>query len=197
MSRRRPWTRRERLIAMALGLLLSLWALDQWFLEPILQARQETDRRLTRNENEQAKANRLIAQGRSAQRTMNTLRQNGLFSDASLAENQMLSAIRQWAFRAGLKLSSIRPDRAVASLAMRELVLEVNAEGSMRSITDLIYRLETASFPLRIRELKISARTEDSDDLSLQLRVSTLWDESTGQRLDPSLKRSTTEALTP
>ena len=44
----------------------------------------------------------------------------------------------------------------------------------MRAVTGFLWRLENASFPVRVAELQIGTRKEGADDLSLQLRISAL-----------------------
>jgi hypothetical protein len=47
--------------------------------------------------------------------------------------------------------------------------------GNMRAVARFLYLAETTTLPLRIRELQIGSRKEGTDDLSVQLKLSTLY----------------------
>ena len=58
---------------------------------------------------------------------------------------------------------------------MREITFQAAGTGPMSAVARFLWRMETAPFPLRVEELQVGARREGTDDLSLQLRVSTLY----------------------
>src|SRR3712207_7371087 len=60
------------------------------------------------------------------------------------------------------------------------------ANGRMDSISEFLWRIETAEIPLRINDMQINARKEGSDDLQLQLGVSTLYLDRKSTRLNSS-----------
>ena len=82
-----------------------------------------------------------------------------------------------WSQQANLPLVSIRPDRPTDAHGLHEMTFQATADGSMRAVAAFLYRIETASVPVRVRELQIAPRTEGSDDLTVQLRISTLWED--------------------
>ncbi len=47
----------------------------------------------------------------------------------------------------------------------------------MHEIAQFIYQVETARMPARIRELQMAAKNENTDNLQMQIRISTLWEE--------------------
>jgi hypothetical protein len=59
----------------------------------------------------------------------------------------------------------------------------------MRSIARLTWALETAQIPVRVNEMTITPRKEGTDDLQIQLSVSTL---STPEALEKQPERKTT-----
>jgi len=45
----------------------------------------------------------------------------------------------------------------------------------MNAIARFLWRVETAGIPIRLKELQLGSRKEGTDDLTLQLRLSTLY----------------------
>lgn len=75
------------------------------------------------------------------------------------------------------------PDRASENKDLIDLTFQATAEGSMHAIWNFIYRLETAPFPLRIREMQITTRTQSSDSLALDIRLSVIWESKNAKTL--------------
>ena len=48
----------------------------------------------------------------------------------------------------------------------------------MRSMAAFLQRVEASNLPVRVHELQIASRTENTDDLTLQMRVSTMWEDA-------------------
>ena len=50
----------------------------------------------------------------------------------------------------------------------------VTATGTMRSLSQFLWDLETATIPIRVTDARMTPQREGTDDLSLQVGVSTL-----------------------
>ena len=94
--------------------------------------------------------------------------------DRAAAESQILHAVRGWAREAGLTLASIRPERIIEHEQMEEMVFQLSGQGSMATVVEFLFQLESSTLPVRVGELQLSTRTEGRDDLVLQLKLSTL-----------------------
>jgi hypothetical protein len=99
----------------------------------------------------------------------------GLESDASKAESNVLHAVRNWSQDCGLVLSSVKPERAIGEGNLQEIMFVVAGTGTMSSVGQFLWQIETASLPLKIKEIQLGSRKEGADDLSLQLRLSALY----------------------
>ena len=47
--------------------------------------------------------------------------------------------------------------------------------GSMNAVSRFLWRVETAGIPLRVKEMQLGSRKEGADDLTVQLRLSTIY----------------------
>jgi len=178
-------SKRESYIALIAGSALTLLVLDQLVLTPLLHSKERLSVQHQTLLRERAEAQQLLRDSRIADRRWKDFHANGLTTDASNTESSLLNALRNWSQEAGLSVLATRPDRASGSRGLRDLTFQVSGEGSLRTVTTYLYRVETARLPVRIREIQLAARTEGTDDLALQLRLSTLWEAPPGNAPTP------------
>ena len=95
--------------------------------------------------------------------------------DPAEAESQILHALGNWSEQTGLNLSALRPERSTEKTDMPEITFHISGSGSMDSISQFVWCLETAEIPIKVKVLNLGSRKEGTDDLSLQLRFSTLY----------------------
>ena len=100
----------------------------------------------------------------------------GLSSGPSAIESRALHEIRQWSYDCGLTISSIKPHRnGNDETFFREIMFNVSCRGSMDSVGQFLWRIENSKLPLRITEFQLGAREEDGQNMSLQLKLSTVY----------------------
>jgi hypothetical protein len=164
-------------IVGVVGFCAGLYVLDFFLLTPWLDSlnRMSVDR--GRIESQLADARRTLTAGRTSDRKWREVKSGGFPADPSATESTLLNAIRGWASESGLTLVSLRPDRAISSKGLSELSFQATGSGSMRSITSFLYKIETATMPIRVHEVQIAVKTEAVDDLTVQLHLSSLWEE--------------------
>jgi len=170
------FSKRERLIITAALVVVSLLVFDRYVLTPLLQgysaAKTEKDELLAAIESDK---NLLTLRRRVDPKWRRML--GGLKYDPAEAETQMLHALGEWSEEAGLNISLLRPERLADKdkTDLREITFFVAGNGSMESVSRFLWRLETGDVPARLKTVQLRSRKEKIDDLSLQLRVSTLY----------------------
>ncbi|MCY3019323.1 MAG: hypothetical protein NTW87_09900, partial [Planctomycetota bacterium] len=75
----------------------------------------------------------------------------------------------------GLTLSSVKPDRPESKGQVKEIHVQATGTGPMEAVARFLWRMHSASFPLKITEFQLGSRTDGTNDLALQLKVSTLY----------------------
>ena len=169
------FTKRERIIIAATIAVLCLLVLDFYVLTPLLDTRADLKdehaqllAKLTRAKNLLKRRHLLAPKWRS-------MVDGGMRRDPAEAESQILRSLRNWSAETRVALSSQRPDRSAEKTELPEITIHVAGTGSMATVSRLLWLIETARVPIKIEMLQLGSRKDGTDDLSLHLKVSTLY----------------------
>jgi hypothetical protein len=167
-------SKRERYIGIGVGVTLGLLVVDHFVLSPYMDRSKLLDSNLQQVEMQEKSAASMLDAKIRMEKTWTQLRKN-MKAEAPDADSQARTALRECADAAGVNLGDVNPDRSAASQEGFRLVnLRVSASGRTASISRMLWQLETLPIPLRINSLELSSRPENSDDLRLEMNVSTL-----------------------
>ncbi|HOW69975.1 MAG TPA: GspMb/PilO family protein [Phycisphaerae bacterium] len=169
-------SKRERYIAIATVAAVGILGLDRFVLNPLVSKNSQLNLQIDSCEQQLEKARRLFKNSRRKSQAWAQMQSNGLRrKDAAEAEGLVLNRIRDWAQDAGMSLSSVKPERTEKPMAFGKITFRATGTGGMTQISRFLGRLKDADVPVRIGELQITARKEGTDDLSLQLGISTIY----------------------
>lgn len=179
-------SKRERLIALTTLGAIGVLALDRLALEPLLAANDELNTQLNGVRKDLQDDNSKLEARRYRGHNWAQMQNNGLRrKDISEADSQMLNNIDNWAREAGMTLVSVKPDRT-ESVSVRvdknkpekkvfvKSSFRVNGTGGMSQISRFLWHVETAGIPASVGEVQITTRKEGTDELSVQVTISTL-----------------------
>lgn len=168
-------SQRERYIAIGVGAALGLLALDRFVLNPYKERRDQLEVDQTVAVQKIDDANRLFQKQRRMQRVWAKMNADGgLKTDPTDAASQVLNAMQDWAQESAINLVSRKEERTTPEGRFLQIGFHFTGTGSMASISKLLWRLETAPIPVRITDVQVTPRKEGTDDLQMQLSVSTL-----------------------
>ena len=168
-------SKRERYVLFGTLAAVGLLALDRVALTPLLDQRSQTLARKERLAADLRVTEDLLTQRRLLAPKWTAMVQSGLKSDPAEAESQILHAMGDWAQDAGVTLSLLKPDRLTEKTRLPEIAFQAAGTGNLRAVTRLLWRIQTADIPVKVTEMQINSRKEGMDDLSLQLRISTIY----------------------
>ena len=169
------FTKRERLIIAATVAVLCLLVLDVYVLSPLLDRRATAAGDKTRLVARLSQAQTLLERRRLLSGRWRQMLSGGMKRAPAEAESQLLRSLRDWSAEAGVRLSSLRPERSTEKSELPEITVHAAGSGSMRAVYRLLLRIEKAQMPVKTRMLQLGSRRDGTDDLSLQVRVSTLY----------------------
>ena len=168
------FTKREKTIIAATLAALCLLVLDVYVLTPLLTERAAVKANMEQRVAELDTAGSLLQRRRLLGPKWQGMLVGGMKRDPTEAESQLLRSLRDWSAEVGVKLS-LRPERSTAKSELPEIIVHTTGTGSMAAVSRLLWRVETAAIPVQVKMLQLGSRKQGTDDLSLHLRVSTLY----------------------
>lgn len=166
---------REKYIAIGAAAVFGLLALDQVILTPLFTRLNDADRHVTQSREELQRADQLFQNSLRARRRWKEIAANTVMTDSPSAESQLLNHVRDWAGAAGVSLSALKPGRGEKEKGFDKITVQATGTGSMSQMAKLLYSLHTATVPVRIDDMQLTSRKEGTDDLSLQIAISTIY----------------------
>lgn len=108
-----------------------------------------------------------------------SMRTNSLPNDSSLAEQQVLRSLNNWAGDTGINVSSVtpqwQPDQGDNSQDnYSTLDCRVEASGDLNTLSRFIYEIENDPMPLQLASVELTANDDHGQQLSLGLELSGL-----------------------
>lgn len=102
------------------------------------------------------------------------IRTNALPNDASLAEEQVLKAIDNWARQSGAAISSVTPQWQNDEDDYSTLDCRLEASGDLQTLSRFLYEIENDPMTLQLQSIELTARDDKGQELSLGLEISGL-----------------------
>lgn len=166
-------TKRERYVFLATAAVVVLLGADRLVLSPLLSQRAQSRRQLESRQEQLTAAQRLLDSNRQLQPRWKAM-QPTLKAGPAEAESQILHAVRNAAQESGLEMTLVRPERLTETGRMPQFTFQAVGTGSMARVSRFLWNLQMTEVPVRVTELQISSRREGADDLSVEVRFSTL-----------------------
>lgn len=167
-------SKREKTIVIVAGSVIGALLLDRVLVTPLWDSYILAEGRIENIREELERADNLERNSRRARSTWNRIAGDSLPADASQAESQLLNSVRVWAQRAGVNLTSLKPERAESDEPFDRLVVRAAATGDMESLSRFLYAAETSRIPVRVADATLATRRDGEDDLSLQVGFATI-----------------------
>lgn len=167
--------KRERRIGIVAAVVLGALALDRTILSPLLARRSDAQMRIEAAQAKLIDATGVFDNDRRAQRLWKELAGNSLTGSAPDAEGQLLNRTRAWADTGRLSLQSLKPERSESESGYQKITIRATATGTLKQVAQFLYAVQTADMPVRVSDLQVSARKDNTDDLSVVIALSTIY----------------------
>jgi hypothetical protein len=169
-------SKRERYIAVVSGVAVGLLVVYYGFVGPLLDRKSDLDAKVRDANLQLDRANRVIDDSHRLGPVLAQRLAGPVKKSASEAESQMLKSIGEWAHDARMTAPSIdKPDRGERDKDFAKMTFRASAGGSMSQIGNFLWHLNTSTVPVRVGEMTLSTHKEGTDDLTLQLSISTIY----------------------
>jgi hypothetical protein len=169
-------SKRERYTAIIAIATIGILVLDHFILQPLMDRKDELAVQIATAQQQLDRANQLLRTSRRlTPKWAEMLNNGGLRRGASETESQLQNNVVAWAQDAGLQLPAVKSDRTEKEKDFNKFTVRATGTGSMQQIGHFLYRIQTATVPVHVSELTISSRKEGTDDLSVQMAISTIY----------------------
>ena len=166
---------RERKIAIVTSLVIGALALDRVFISPLWARQAAAQQRVADATEALGEANNLYDNELRARRRWKQMAGETLAHAAPQAEGQVLNSVRDWAQRAGVSLTSLKPERTEQRHGFGVITIRAVGTGRMQAVSRLLYAIETGDVPLRVTDVSVAARREGADELTVQVGLATIY----------------------
>jgi len=168
-------SKRERYVGIITAAAVGLFAVDRLIATPLLSKREEVASQIMTQRTELERAQRLFKTASQMNRRWAQLAGSALKRDASEAESQVLNSVQTWAHDTGLNLQSLKPDRPEKEKDFYRITVRATGTGTMSQVGHFLWQLKTAAIPVRVSDVQLTSRKEGTDDLSIQIGISTIY----------------------
>ena len=179
-------SKRERLIVWLAGVAVAILVTDRYLVSPFLTDLDELGAQRRALDHDLRRADSLVVREKRLRPKWDAMLSEGLSDDRSKTESRILHALRDWSQETGLDLASVKPEHVSRDGELGEIAFQAAGTGTMRAVSGFLWRVETTKLPLRVTKLQLGSRTDGADDLSLQLRMSSLFTSSEDTEAAPS-----------
>jgi len=167
-------SKRERIIVLVTLLAVGALVADRLVRAPIANGLRELRVERQKSLAQVTKAKNLLQQKQQIEQKK-ALLSEGLRNDAE-AESLVARALDKWAEDARLTLTSVKPDRmASGDKGLREILFVIAGKGPLDAVAWFLYQVETSDLPIKVKHLQLGSTSEAGDNMSLELRISTLY----------------------
>ena len=167
-------SKRERYVAIGTIAAITLLAADHFALSPYMETRKQISMDLDRANEQTTEAVQLFSRERRLRKIWAEMQAGGLKTDPSQAESETLQALLDWAQMAGVDLAAVKPEKTTQEGKFQVISFNITGSSTMHGISRMLWLMETASIPVRVNDMQVTARKEGTDDLSVRLGVSAL-----------------------
>jgi hypothetical protein len=170
--------KREKNIGIGAIAALVLLAVNSFVINPYFEKLKAIDDEMEIAGKSLSDAQALMGKQARLQKVYKQMEDGGLLRDQSHAQNQASSGLSEWAREAG-----IEPNFPAASttqdgpfmITKTNVTFTVTGNDSMRSLSRMLWALESTRIPIRLNDMSINAVHEGTDQLSVKLDVSVLY----------------------
>ncbi|GIW76873.1 MAG: hypothetical protein KatS3mg104_1936 [Phycisphaerae bacterium] len=169
-------SRREKIIGLVASVVVGGLMLDQLLVSPMLERLDNATAMIQQHQEDLQKAESVFSSDLAARKRWKQMVGNGFKTDASAAEGQLLDRVRDAAQRSGIGVQAFKPERSEKVNGFYRITIRVTATGNASQTVRFLYLLQTSTIPLKVMDLQISSRKDGTDDLAIQMGISTIFD---------------------
>lgn len=165
---------RERVLALIIGGLVGLAALDWFVIEPAWAWFADQTTRTEALDKQLVNARLLVDNADTIEERWGALAAAGLTRDEGALRIEAQQSLSVWASEAGFSLTTLVSGRTVAGDPFDEMQFIASGSGTLDQTLGFLNRMSASPFPLRLLDLDLTSRSETADAVSVRATFSTI-----------------------
>jgi hypothetical protein len=164
-------------MAVGIGVIAGLAIIYYVILSPMSAWSADLNKRADTVKKQQDDDQRLIQKRIALSKVYATMQKGGLKNDVSDAQSQMDHAVYDWASQSGVIIATASNQGSNSfdpKTGFTQVGYQVTCTGTTVGVAKLLYQIETAAIPIRIKMVHVGSRKDGVDDLMVELNLSTL-----------------------
>jgi len=164
-------------MAVGIGVVAGLAILYYVIISPMTGWSEDLSSRADKIAQQQDDDKRLFEKRRALTKIYEAMLKGGLKNDVSEAQSQMDRAVYDWAAQSGVVIATATNAGSNAydpKTGFTDVGYSVTCTGSTVGVAKLLYQIEAANIPIRIKTVQLRSRKDGVDDLMVELNLSTL-----------------------
>jgi Tfp pilus assembly protein PilO len=178
------FTSRERIIMFFAVVAVVLLVADKYLLSPLIANYSQTQQTKEQLKAQLEQSEALIKRKALLQKQWQQIKADGLTDTFAVAESNILRHIKDSALKNNLTLSSVQPERIDSENDIRELEFIVSGMGSMNSVTNFLWDIETSKMPLKVKTFQLGSNDENAYQMAVQIKLSSIYIASKNEQVD-------------
>jgi Tfp pilus assembly protein PilO len=166
--------KRQKLLIILTAVVVGLFVGDKLIYTPLANLWQKRQLEIRRLHTQVTEGKALQMRAEVIRERWDNMRTNTLPNNPSLAQEQLLKALQDWAQESGVSLNAITPQWKNDSEDYKTLVCRVDASGTLWMLSRFVYDMEKGPMGLKLDSVDFSSRDNTGKQLSLGLQVSGL-----------------------
>ena len=166
--------KRQRTLLIVTGLVLAFFVGDKLVYTPLTNLWNSRQRERTELQQQIKEGRDLIDREDQLRAQWRMMRTNALPRNESLAQEQLLKALEDWATESNVSINGTAPQWKSEDDDHRTLVCRVDASGSLWQLCRFIYHIENGPMGLKLDSVDITSRDNTGQLLALGLQVNAL-----------------------
>jgi hypothetical protein len=166
-------SKREQIMAIVAVAAVGFLVASKFLIGPVADRLQQLEAQKQQLRVDLDEARNLFQRRRLLQKKWKTMLADGLRNEVE-AESSVARALDGWSREAKLTLSSVKPDRGTANKGLAEITFVVAGTGTLDAVAQVLWKIETAPLPVKVKDVQIGSSNESGQSMSLQLRLSAI-----------------------
>jgi hypothetical protein len=168
-------TGRERTILFITIAVVTLAIINSYVLNPLFEMRSSASDAAAEAAARLEDALNTLKREKMQKQRWDEMLDAGLCKDPEKTESYVLRFIDDCCRDNDVRTSGVQPQRLTPGEYTGQIEFTVAASGSMSSVVDLLWDIETADIPLRIKTIQLGSADESAQLMSIQLRLSAIY----------------------